>query len=386
MSETGSDADVSESCQVLLEIEAHGVGRKETQGCLKEIKYTECEMAGVIPNNLRNSLVLSNNIVNFEGDKGGYTNSVSEEPILRLEGGHVECSDGTRSGEVSPLGDSDVDKGGAAEVDRGKSGGPAQQSICGPFEDYVSDGGCKLPVGNLFGPKVLRTKNGDLNIAGPSITSRGEVKNQIFSAKVQNHTKRKQPMSVKHSMKAPRGEAGTNKKILHKGGIPELPLNKLRKFYGPLIHRNRSVRRKKASHISNSNGSDSASSSDSIHNSDISPSGQSARSHINHTEASEGFTLEVVLPCLLAAVEDRVPMANLANVEGSGMVNLLQSETVVARRSPDIVLEAPSRQVMEAKKIMSIQEEVGINVVGSKVEHLKRIMEMEERDQAEKEG
>jgi hypothetical protein len=79
-------------------------------------------------------------------------------------------------------------------------------------------------------------------------------------------------------------------------------------------------------------------------------------------------------------------MANLANVEGSGMVNLLQSETVVARRSPDIVLEAPSRQVMEAKKIMSIQEEVGINVVGSKVEHLKRIMEMEERDQAEKEG
>jgi hypothetical protein len=34
-SESGSDADVSESCQVLLELQAHGVDRDVTQGALE---------------------------------------------------------------------------------------------------------------------------------------------------------------------------------------------------------------------------------------------------------------------------------------------------------------------------------------------------------------
>jgi hypothetical protein len=41
---------------------------------------------------------------------------------------------------------------------------------------------------------------------------------------------------------------------------------------------------------------------------------------------------------------------------------------------------------MEAKKISDIKHEVGICVQGSQVEHLKKIGELEVRDQAEKEG
>ncbi|MCI32313.1 hypothetical protein A2U01_0053526, partial [Trifolium medium] len=45
-SETASDADVSESCQMLLEIEAHGGNRSVTDDSKREIGYTVDEMAG----------------------------------------------------------------------------------------------------------------------------------------------------------------------------------------------------------------------------------------------------------------------------------------------------------------------------------------------------
>jgi hypothetical protein len=41
---------------------------------------------------------------------------------------------------------------------------------------------------------------------------------------------------------------------------------------------------------------------------------------------------------------------------------------------------------MEAKKIMEIRSDVGMEVQGDESELLKRIMSMEERDRAEKEG
>jgi hypothetical protein len=41
---------------------------------------------------------------------------------------------------------------------------------------------------------------------------------------------------------------------------------------------------------------------------------------------------------------------------------------------------------MEATKIMELQSEVGIKIQGNSDENLKRIMGMEERDRAEKEG
>jgi hypothetical protein len=49
------------------------------------------------------------------------------------------------------------------------------------------------------------------------------------------------------------------------------------------------------------------------------------------------------------------------------------------------VLEVPQRQVMEARKILIIQQEVGIRVQSSQEEHLHRIEAMEVSDQLEKE-
>jgi hypothetical protein len=49
------------------------------------------------------------------------------------------------------------------------------------------------------------------------------------------------------------------------------------------------------------------------------------------------------------------------------------------------VLEVPQRQVMEARKILIIQQEVGIRVQSSQEEHLHRIEAMEVSDRLEKE-
>jgi hypothetical protein len=95
------------------------------------------------------------------------------------------------------------------------------------------------------------------------------------------------------------------------------------------------------------------------------------------------FLLEVVLPCI---PDTNLAPGVVANNEVSGMADLIQNDDVVICRSPDHGLVPPSRQVMEAKKLMELQSEVGIQVQGSKSDFLKRIMTMEERDQAEKEG
>jgi hypothetical protein len=41
---------------------------------------------------------------------------------------------------------------------------------------------------------------------------------------------------------------------------------------------------------------------------------------------------------------------------------------------------------MEAKRVMQLQEDVGIVILENKEDHLQRIVALEERDQAEKEG
>jgi hypothetical protein len=41
---------------------------------------------------------------------------------------------------------------------------------------------------------------------------------------------------------------------------------------------------------------------------------------------------------------------------------------------------------MEAKKVMQLQEEVGIVILENREDHLQRLVDLEERDQVEKEG
>jgi hypothetical protein len=70
------------------------------------------------------------------------------------------------------------------------------------------------------------------------------------------------------------------------------------------------------------------------------------------------------------------------------MASLIQNEdvTVVNSSVPECVLQPPTRQIMEAKRIMQLQEDVGMVIFENKEEHVQRIMELEERDQKEKEG
>jgi hypothetical protein len=98
----------------------------------------------------------------------------------------------------------------------------------------------------------------------------------------------------------------------------------------------------------------------------------------------EDFILEVVLPCLPVADSTSVVSASVANHQGSGMECLLQIDDDVGRRRS--ILEVPPRQMMEANRIVELQEVVGIKVLENKENHLNRIIAMKDRDRAEKEG
>jgi hypothetical protein len=203
----------------------------------------------------------------------------------------------------------------------------------------------------------------------------GSVKVNLGEAHLAKKTKK--ILAEKHTMRSSRPNA--RKTIQSKKPIPDLPPKKMRYFSAPPYPRNRPARRKKPGHRGNSK--DIPSDSDSIHNSDVSPME-------NQSNNNAEFLLEVVLPCAPPATER--DQQHTENQAGSGTMCLLNSGNIAAEvtrhRSGVIVLETPSRQVMEATKILSIQEEVGIRVQSSKEEHLKRIETMEERDRAEKEG
>ncbi|MCI33170.1 hypothetical protein A2U01_0054386, partial [Trifolium medium] len=86
-----------------------------------------------------------------------------------------------------------------------------------------------------------------------------------------------------------------------------------------------------------------------------------------------GINLEVVLPC------------QQAGREGSGLNTFLQQEGSVGREDAGGV-EIPTREVVEAVKLIEIEEEVGVNFHGGEGEDLGRTVVMEGRDRAEKEG
>jgi hypothetical protein len=375
ISETGSEVDVSESAQVLLAIEAHALSNTATdrsmegKGC---VAGSEAEYTPII---LGNPSSLVTHLVNLDGDKCTRDVVDIEETKFLLEGVNTRGDSGVHEGEdVLCVGSEEV----GLEVERINEVGPIQ----GPFANYVGPVGSKeSPVG-VFGPRVLRTKKGDINIVGPSLIQNGEVQildNHNFSAMPHVIGKRKQPMSVKHAMKGPRPDGGNIRKNQHRV-LPDLPFHKLRKLYAPQRIRNRNVRRRKP----DQSASGSSSTSDSIQNStDLVPVASPMVQEVVHNDVAVDFTLEVVLPCFPPA---ETGSTRGANNEGSGMVVLIQSEDVGICQSPDHVLLPPPRQVMEATKIMELQSEVGIKIQGNSDEYLKRIMGMEERDRAEKEG
>jgi uncharacterized protein (DUF1778 family) len=157
----------------------------------------------------------------------------------------------------------------------------------------------------------------------------------------------------------------------------------MRYFSAPPYPRNYPSRRKKAGHKENKDNHKDIplpSDSDSIHNSDFQPAMEI------QTANNEDFVLEVVLPFApssIATAQQHTESRDEGDLTGAVLVT---NEVTTNTGEDDIALEPPSRQVMEAVKILSIQEQVGIRLQGSQEDHLKRIAEMENRDRSEKEG
>jgi hypothetical protein len=332
------------------------------------------------PNNLGNPLVLTNTMVNFDGDKGTSFDTEIEESGSGWEGVHVGVGSGVHGDEVDP-------SFGAKEVDQLCETGQALQIISGPFVDYAGGAGHVMQTGDPIGPKFIQTKEGVFGLEGPSHTITRGVQitdNHVFIGEAHLLGKRKKPLSVKHAIKATRTEGSMNRgKSFHKGVLPELPPNnKLRKFNASNMHKNRSVRRKKTAHKIVA----AEYSTDSIQSSETPDAAPTPTAQIHQPPDVGGFRLEVVLRCI-SNTEGDAP-APRANFVDSGMDCLIHSEDVVTatRSASERVLVPPTRQIMEAKRVMQLQEDVGIVILENKEDHLKRIVDLEERDQAELEG
>jgi RNA recognition motif-containing protein len=381
-SETGSDADVSESCQVLLGLEAQGTRRTVTGDSLRALEDKECDSAGNTPNKLGNPVDLVATVVNSDSDKRDDVFDESAGKVLRLEGVMTGVVGGVQEDEVdaSVLGGSV--EGLAGLVEEGELGDPV---ISGPVHqvfgcsevDCSDGGGCEEIIGKRIGPKFLRTKKGDLCVEGP--VKQGEAHWGTTTKKPEKNSSRpSRPTSRKNNQ---------GLKV-----IPDLPPKKMRYFSAPPYPRNHPSRKKKPGN--RNTPKEIPCESDSIHNSDIPTMG-------TQSSNNDDFVLEVVLPYAPPRVERGQQAIALQEETGTmGMLNRgsnavgtmsmtnpgSNADISVNYRTGDIVLEAPSRQVMEATKILSIQNQVGITVQSSKEDHLKRIELMEVRDRAEKEG
>jgi hypothetical protein len=167
LSESGSDADVSESCQVLLDIEAHGRGRIATNEGGKEMVKVVGEVSENFPNILGNTLALTNSVVNSDGDKGSSMGTEIEESGSGWEGVHGGAESGVRGDEVdASFGDKEVEQ----LCDMGQ----AHYITTGPFVNYDGVTGCEKTNGISNGPKFIQTREGLFSLEGPShIITRG---------------------------------------------------------------------------------------------------------------------------------------------------------------------------------------------------------------------
>jgi hypothetical protein len=365
-SETGSDADVSESCQVLLGLEKHGGNQTTTTGSIKAIEFATAEQADFAPNNLGNFIGVSGELVNSDGDKGEDIVVESAELVGRVEGVQTGGVGGTHVDEVSNE-EGREDQGECGEVGRVGLGSAQENFNRVPVTNVTNvEEGCLEQFGNKDKPKVLRTRKGDLVIIGPS--------NTVSDCQVQAAVKKIKSRAEKHS---------THRKNSNNNTNPIPPSNKFQKFADVIPPQNRPGRRKKVGrqHQAKSTG-EQQSASDSIHNSeDTQPLIPRCTSNV-----PQEFQLEVVLTgeTIVAATMESELAVQPAHHEGSGLATLLGQEEDAGQINRDSGVEIPNRQQEEAMKILAIQKTVGVTVQESEDDHVNRMVVMEARDKAEK--
>jgi hypothetical protein len=352
---------------VLLEIETHGRSSSATNGCIQKLEYIAGEKADFHPNNLGKNVSVTDGMVNIDGDKGGEDGVESAKLVGRVEGVQTSVEGGTQGGEVA-RGEVLMDKISVVDPGRGAVG-PAQVTTKSSSIN-TEEGGCQEKKGGSSRPKVLRTRKGDLLLVGPSAPG--------SDCQAQEHVRRIKTRAEKHS---------THRKSSNKMSNPAPPCNKYQKFANVIQHQNqnRPARRKKnAIQSTTISTGEHQIESDSIHNSDVS---STPIQQIDPGSAfgGEEFQLEVVLTGQTSAQAIEATVQT-ANQEGSGLACFLGAMDEAVRSSGGGGLETTTRQQLEAKKMLAIQKEVGVTIQQTEEEHLNRIVAMEVRDKAEKEG
>ncbi|KAK2408287.1 hypothetical protein QL285_043809 [Trifolium repens] len=393
-SESGSDADVSESCDVLLNIEKHGGGGRKSDGNWGSNIPVQELVSERISNDFGNVGEWVETRVNYEGDKGkklicvesaeedrGLENGIEESPS------HVTKLVETDKGVLSVFVETEVEGG---TVVAKESSGPAHVNgslDIGCEGGHEQEEGCEEEAGRVE-PVWVRTRVGDFLINGPikmgleNHPSEDAEVDQSYSDSIESFSGDPimedgpgfNPTRVQHMVE--KGHKGGKKKKKRSKNqnknIPNLPYNMLRKLPGALPGMKKGTNKKKGgSEEGSRDGVESASGG-------VLPQVQDNATTllepvvVNNVE----FQLEVVLPALANDVEEIIPIMEPISQIGTavGTENILQSNAVVA-----------PREVYEAENLVNIGVELGINFQGGEGDAIDKMVAMEVRDRTEKE-
>jgi hypothetical protein len=357
-SESGSDADVSDSGQALLEVEKRGIVSLQIDNVLVRETPGGKNVTEDIPHILGKSAVLVEDRVNLDVDNR------QQIRLIKSAGGDKFLEIGQAG---SPLvhhtnSDTSVTRQLVYEEEKSGSIGPAHANgspVTFRNGEDAEERECEGNETDVNGPLVLRTRLGDLwvggsnkkcadvggvdstNVASDSIDSVGDKQDRYHS---ENRSRTKE----------------VTKKKLPVYNNTNLPLNMLRKLPGPIHSKKKSVHKKRGGKEGEGIGGDEHQlGSDPIQNPD----------EIGSTEDDD----EVVS----GQEEDtelipNTPPSNIY-VEGGGF----GSEQGFMREGVQ-----DSREVCEAKKLIAIGGELGIKFRGGEGEDVARMMA---RDCSEKE-
>jgi hypothetical protein len=229
-------------------------------------------------------------------------------------------------------------------------------------------GGCEVEgslVGGVkrgSGPKILKTKKGDLSLVGPSLGLSVD-----FVESFGDHQLVKGGMAChsfsKTDLFAPSSSTGVKKKQLDKRrNLPNLPFNMLRKLPGP-IHGTRKGKNKKDNNKAGGHcrPDEGGSDSDPIRTSSLVV-------HLSNPIGVdvEGINLEVVLPLICG---ENMSSQLVAEGCSSGLKQLVEGGGfIVEEDSGDEGMGSqnnegvsPSRELVEVKKLIEISEDLGLN-------------------------
>ncbi|KAK2412589.1 hypothetical protein QL285_047766 [Trifolium repens] len=428
-SESGSDADVSDSCQVMLSLQKHGGVSRKVDGCLGVDKALQKGMSDGFPHNLGKHGDVEQERVNSEVDKSTYPMPLEYAEVSKVLGkavdGSLSSTDtrGQNSNGLLPGDNVGVEKNKEDTLDacgglvQFISDGPTDEELVGneelqggcvgqiwgeeecfeknkDLEDetcvgpgqgvghntgpvcgrVVERGGCEEQGRGVIGPKVLRTRSGDrfVNGSGPCDRVLNTSSDSIECGEGDSYEG--DPIIEVGGGKEPDnmnhlvGTRTRHKSVTRKQICNRNNTNLPLSMLRKLpgaIHAKRKCSNKKKSSKGGGSSSEAATSSDPIQGSE-----NEDDALVSEEDDSAGSEQEEVVPCSVVEVEPISSSYQGREVYGDGAI---------------MATTAANRETCEAEKLIQIGKEIGIVFQGAEGEDVDRMKEMEVRDRAEKE-